>query len=145
MQWSENNYFQYFSGEQFFQSKVCWLPTELLAFRNRIGEPGVELILQEIIRVNIPPEDKDEGIVVSVDTTVQEKNVTYPADDKLYKIIITKCWKIADKEKIDLRQSYTKTFKKLSDEQRFNRTKQGAKAARKANKTMEELENLYRR
>ncbi len=133
-QWSENNYFQYFSGEQFFQPKIPCVPTELVAFRQRIGEPGVELILQESIRVNEPPDNNDEGIVVSVDTTVQEKNITYPTDDKLYKKIITKCWKIADKEKIDLRQSYTKTFKKLSNEQRFKRTKHGAKAARKANR-----------
>ena len=133
-QWSENNYFQYFSGEQFFQPKIPCVPTELVAFRQRIGEPGVELILQESIRVNEPPDKNDEGIVVSVDTTVQEKNITYPTDDKLYKKIITKCWKIADKEKIDLRQSYTKTFKKLSNEQRFKRTKHGAKAARKANR-----------
>jgi IS5 family transposase len=80
------------------------------------------------------PEDNNEGIVVSVDTTVQEKNITYPTDDKLYKKIIKKCWKIADKESIDLRQSYTKTFKKLSNEQRFKRTKHGAKAGRKASK-----------
>lgn len=51
-QWSENNYFQYFSGEQFFQPKIPCVPTELIAFRKRIGEPGVELILQESIRVN---------------------------------------------------------------------------------------------
>ena len=62
-QWSENNYFQYFSGEQFFQPKIPCVPTELIAFRKRIGAPGVELILQESIRVNKPPEDKDEGIV----------------------------------------------------------------------------------
>lgn len=133
-QWSENNYFQYFSGEQFFRPKIPCVPTELIAFRKRIGEPGVELILQESIRVNDPPEDNNEGIVVSVDTTVQEKNITYPTDDKLYKKIIKKCWKIADEESIDLRQSYTKTFKKLSNEQRFKRTKHGAKGARKANK-----------
>ncbi|MEJ7684344.1 MAG: hypothetical protein WKG06_42145 [Segetibacter sp.] len=39
----------------------------------RIGEPGVELILQESIRVNEPPEDDDDRIVISADTTVQEK------------------------------------------------------------------------
>jgi len=97
-QWSENNYFQYFSGEQFFQPKIPCVPTELVAFRQRIGEPGVELILQESIRVNEPPDKNDEGIVVSVDTTVQEKNITYPTDDKLYKKIIVKCQKIAEKE-----------------------------------------------
>src|SRR3954454_14293192 len=93
-QWSENLYFQYFSGEQNFQPNVPCVPTELVAFRQRIGEEGVELILKESIRVNEPPEDENTGssnnggTAVSVDTTVQEKNITYPTDDKLYKKII---------------------------------------------------------
>ena len=136
-QWAENIYFQYFSGEQHFQSNVPCVPTELVAFRQRIGEPGVELILQESIRVNEPPDNHNFGSVVSVDTTVQEKNITYPTDDKLYKKIIKKCWIIADEESIDLRQSYTRVVKQLSNLQRFKRTKYGAKAARKANKKIQ--------
>ena len=131
-QWAENIYYQYFSGEQHFQPNIPCVPTELVAFRQRIGEPGVELILKESIRVNEPP--SDGGIVVSVDSTVQEKNITYPTDDKLYKKIIKKCWLIADKEAIDLRQSYSQTVKKLSRLQRFKQTKNGGKAARKAAK-----------
>ena len=73
-------------------------------------------------------------MTVSLDTTVQEKNITFPTDDKLYKKIIKKCWLIAGKEAIDLRQSYTRVTKKLSHEQRFKHTKHGAKAARKADK-----------
>lgn len=134
-QWSENLYYQYFSGEQHFRPCIPCVATELVAFRHRIGESGVELILKESIRVNNPPDDPDgKATVVSVDTTVQEKNITYPTDDKLYKKIIVKCWKIAEKEGIDLRQSYTRTVKKLSHLQRFGKTKTGAKQARKANK-----------
>jgi IS5 family transposase len=132
-QWSENLYYQYFSGEHHFQAGIPCVPTELVAFRQRIGEAGVELILKESIRVNDPP-DNGGATVVSVDTTVQEKNITYPTDDKLYKKIIKKCWIIANKEGIDLRQSYTRTVKKLSQQQRFKSTKGGAKKARKANK-----------
>lgn len=135
--WAENIYFQYFSGEQHFQPNIPCVPTELVAFRQRIGEPGVELILRESIRVNEPPENGDDAIVVSVDTTVQEKNITYPTDDKLYKKIIKKCWIIADKESIDLRQSYTRVVKRLGNLQRFKGTKYGAKAARKANKKIQ--------
>lgn len=131
-QWSENVYFQYFSGEQHFQADIPCVPTELVAFRQRIGEPGVELILKESIRVNDPPDNS--GAVVSVDTTVQEKNITYPTDDKLYKKIIKQCWLIAERESIDVRQSYTRTVKKLGYLQRFKATRQGAKAARKAGK-----------
>lgn len=136
-QWAENIYFQYFGGEQHFVANIPCVPTELVAFRQRIGEPGVELILQESIRVNDPPDDSNLSIVISVDTTVQEKNITYPTDDKLYKKIIKKCWIIADKESIDLRQSYTKIVKKLGNLQRFKNTKHGAKAARKANKKIQ--------
>ena len=74
---------------------------------------------------------------MSVDTTVQEKNITYPTDDKLYKKVIKKCWLIAGKESIDLRQTYTRTVKKLSNVQRFKGTKHGAKAAKKANKKIQ--------
>jgi IS5 family transposase len=132
--WSENLYFQYFSGEQFFQPAFPCVPTELVAFRQRIGEEGVELILRESIRVNDPPKDGRGDVVVSVDTTVQEKNITYPTDDKLYKKIIKKCWMIADKEGIDLRQSYVQVVRKLGHQQRFKNSRQGAKAARKAGK-----------
>lgn len=135
--WSENIYFQYFSGEQHFQANIPCVPTELVVFRQRIGEPGVELILQESIRVNQGPKDDGNSMVVSVDTTVQEKNITYPTDDKLYKKIIKKCWIIADKESIDLRQSYGRVVKKLGHLQRFKATKQGSKAARKANRKIQ--------
>jgi len=96
-QWSENLYYQYFSGEQHFRPAIPCVPTELVAFRQRIGEAGAELILKESIRINNKdkPKDKNGITVVSVDTTVQEKNITYPTDDKLYKKIINKCWKIA--------------------------------------------------
>ena len=71
-QWAENSYYQYFSGEQHFQPNIPCVPTELVTFRQRIGEPGVELILQESIRVNEPPNDMNSDLVISVDTTVQE-------------------------------------------------------------------------
>jgi len=136
-QWAENCYYQYFSGEQYFQAKIPCVPTELVAFRKRIGEAGVELILKESIRINKPDDTSEMGTIVSVDTTVQEKNITYPTDDKLYKKIIKKCWSIADKESIDLRQSYTRTVKKLSCLQRFKTRKNGFKQARKANKKIQ--------
>ena len=133
-QWAENIYFQHFGGIQQFQPNIPCVPTELVSFRQRIGEAGVELILKESIRVNEPDDKSNYGDVVSIDTTVQEKNITYPTDDKLYKKIIKKCWKIADKEGVDLRQSYIRVVKILSTRQRFKSTRNGAKAARKANK-----------
>ncbi len=135
-QWSENAYYQYFSGEKVFSSKQPCVPTELVEFRKRIGESGVELILKESIRVNGDDANDDH---LSGDTTVQEKNITYPTDDKLYKKIISKCRSIAEKEGIELRQSYIFTVKKLSTIQRFRRNKGGDAKARKASKKIKTI------
>jgi len=135
-QWSENSYYQYFSGEQSFVPCIPCVSTELVEFRKRIGEQGAELILKESIRVNGKDSDDDN---LSGDTTVQEKNITYPTDDKLYKKIIIKCNSIAQKEEVVLRQSYTQTVKKLSIIQRLRRNKGGDVKARKASKKVKTI------
>jgi IS5 family transposase len=135
-QWAENSYYQYFSGEEYFSSKHPCVPTELVEFRKRIGEEGMELILKESIRINGKDGQKD---TLSGDTTVQEKNITYPTDDKLYKKIIKKCHQIAEKEDVELRQSYTRTVKQLSFVQRLKRKKGGEAKARKASKKIKTI------
>jgi IS5 family transposase len=130
-QWSENSYYQYFSGEQSFCPKFPCVSTELVEFRKRIGSEGIELIFKESIRVN-GTDSNDPHL--SGDTTVQEKNITYPTDDKLHKKIVSKCQSIAKDEGIELRQSYTRTIKKLSIIQRLRRNKGGDVKARKASK-----------
>jgi IS5 family transposase len=135
-QWAENSYYQYLSGEEYFSCNQPCVPTELVEFRKRIGEEGVELIFKESIRIN----GKDgKGDTLSGDTTVHEKNITYPTDDKLYKKIIKKCQKIADKEDVELRQSYTRTVKQLSFVQRLKRKKGGETKARKASKKIKTI------
>jgi hypothetical protein len=37
---------------------------------------------------------------VVVDSTVQEKNVSYPLDTKQYRKIIIRCWKLADRSRV---------------------------------------------
>jgi len=130
-QWSENAYFQYFTGETFFVSGYPCDPLELVHFRKRIGEKGIELILKESIRIN-GKEALD--LNVNVDTTVQEKNITFPTDIKLHKKIIQKCKSIAEKEGIELRQSYNRTLKKLSFDQRFRHHPKNRSKALKAEK-----------
>jgi IS5 family transposase len=135
-QWSENVFYQYFSGEQFYASRPPCVATELVEFRKRIGEAGVELIFKESIRINGKDGQQD---TLSADTTVQEKNITFPTDDKLYKKIISKCQGIAEKENIELRQSYSQTVKKLSIVQRMKRRKGGNAIARKASKKIKTI------
>ena len=52
-QWSENNYYQYFCGEHVFQPGKPYETSELVHFRNRIGESGMELILKESIYMTV--------------------------------------------------------------------------------------------
>lgn len=135
-QWEENAYYQYFGGEKVFASKPPCVATELVEFRKRIGPEGVELIFKESIRIN--GKDSEDGHL-SGDTTVQEKNITYPTDDKLYKKIIAKCQQIADKEGLELRQSYKFVVKKLSIIQRLRRNKGGDAKARKASRKIKTI------
>jgi IS5 family transposase len=135
-QWSENAYYQYLSGQSCFAASEPCEATELVHFRKRIGEQGMELIFKESIRIN----GKDgHGDKLSADTTVQEKNITYPTDDKLYKKIIRKCVAVAEYEQIELRQSYKRTVKKLSQLQRLKRLKGGDKMARKASRKIKTI------
>lgn len=135
-QWSENAYYQHFGGEQSFRPEQPCVATELVEFRKRIGSEGIELILKESIRINGKDSNDD---TLSGDTTVQEKNITYPTDDKLYKKIIDKCQSIAEREQIELRQSYKHTVKKLSIIQRLRRNKGGDVKARKASKKVKTI------
>lgn len=135
-QWSENAYYQYFSGERYFTPAPPCEASELVHFRHRIGEEGIELILRESIRVNGKDGKEDKG---SVDTTVQEKNITYPTDSKLHRKIITKCIAIAQKENLELRQSYTRTLKKLGIDQRFRSHPKNRKKAHRADRKVKTI------
>ena len=84
-QWMENVYYQYFSGEKMYACGEPCEASELVHFRNRIGEEGIELIFKESIRINGKDAQEQEA---TVDTTVQEKNNTYPTDNKLHRKII---------------------------------------------------------
>lgn len=69
---------------------------------------------------------------VIVDTTVQEKNIIYPTDSKLYRKVITRCWKLADSEGVRLRRRYRKEVRLCLMAQRGWRQKNGLKRARRA-------------
>jgi IS5 family transposase len=135
-QWGENLYYQYFCGcSEFVNSAPCEA-SDLVHFRKRIGEKGIELILKESIRINGEDSNDDN---VSIDTTVQEKNITFPTDAKLHKKIINKCLKIAKKEALPVRQTYTRTLKKLGVAQRFRNHPKNKSKARKADKKVKTI------
>jgi IS5 family transposase len=135
-QWAENAYYQYFCGEAVFAAKEPCVPTELVEFRKRIGEEGIELILKESIRINGKDSQENDGLI---DTTVQEKNITFPTDSKLHQKIIRRCKQISGIEGMELRQSYTHTVKRLSIDQRFRKHPKNYRKALKADRKLKTI------
>jgi len=76
-QWVQNPYFQAFCGEQTFQWRAPCASSDLPHFRKRIGEAGVEKIFQVSVLLHGAQALEKE---VLIDTTVQEKNITFPTD-----------------------------------------------------------------
>lgn len=139
VQWSENAYYQYFCGQLEFTPKEPCYASELVHFRNRIGEQGMEIILAESIRVNIEHDDEDHFDTAFIDSTVQEKNITYPTDAKLHKKIIKNVLKIAHDNALPLRQSYTRTLRQIYRDQRFRNHPKNKKKAFKADRKLKTI------
>jgi IS5 family transposase len=111
--WRENPYFQYFCGEEFFQHRLPVEPPSLSIFRKRIGEVGMERLLAETIRAGLltgAVAAKDLEFV-TVDTTVQEKAITFPTDTRLCHKARAELVKTAQKHGVLLRQSYIRKSK----------------------------------
>jgi IS5 family transposase len=129
MFWSENPYAQDFCGEREMQWGLPCDASELTHFRKRIGTGGAEKILAATIKLH-GERAKEKEVVV--DTTVQEKNITFPTDTKLAAKIVRGGVKMARCHGVKLRQSFERTVPKLLAAQRGRRTKGGAARARKA-------------
>lgn len=131
--WIQNPYFQYFTGEAHFRWELPVDPSSLSRFRKRIGSRGCELILKESIRLH--GRKAMEGSVIA-DTTVQEKNVTYPTDSKQCRKIAEKCVKLASRSGVKLRRSYSRTVPKLMKAVHNRSNPKRAKNARKAERKL---------
>lgn len=134
--WVQNPYYQAFCGMEHFQWRFPCEPSELVHFRKRIGAAGVEKIFQASVLLHGNQALERE---VVIDTTVQEKNITFPTDSKLRVKVMGRCWKLAEEEGIQLRRSYRRELKKVLRIIRFNksvREKKKVAAARRRVKTM---------
>ena len=134
--WVQNPYYQAFCGEVEFQWSFPCDPSDLVYFRKRVGEKGFEKILASSITIHGEKAIEEE---VCIDTTVQEKNVTFPTDAKLYRKIIVYCLKLARKENIKLRRSYAKEIKQRKLECRFAGHPRNRAKARKAVKRLKTI------
>lgn len=108
--WVENPYWQYLCGEEFFRHQLPCHPTSLTKWRNRIGEAGCEWLLSVIIQAGVASQTvkPNDFHSVTVDTTVQEKAITYPTDGKLYERCRQHLVRLAGQKGIKLRQNYNR-------------------------------------
>lgn len=133
--WLENPYMQYFTGEKVFQKRPPINPVDMTKFRKRIGEQGAEKIFKISLMVNAAEVTEKEMKQVMIDSTVQEKNITFPTDAKLYRKIIERILNVSERENIVLRRTYTREVKSLKLKVRFmnhpTRKKEGKKAVKR--------------
>jgi len=105
--WVHDPYFQHFTGYEFFQHEFPHERSDLSHWRKRLGDK-LDLLLAESLRVA-----HDSGALrtrdlarVTVDTTVQPKNITFPTDAKLLHAAIKGINRLARRHGVRLRQSY---------------------------------------
>ena len=110
VQWKRNPYYQAFCGLNEFQQVLPCHSTELVKFRQRIGKDGFERIFQMSIALH---GRLAHEAVVNIDTTVQEKNITYPTDSKQAIKVINRLNKLAKCHGIQQRRTYVKEIKGL--------------------------------
>ena len=134
--WIENPYWQYFTGEQYFQTIKPFDPSEFVHFRKRMGEEGMEIVMSYTVKIH---EDAIKEKEVQIDSTVQPKNITFPTDSKLAKKVIDKCLLISKKENTKLRQSYRREVKQLMKDQYNSKHPSRAKKAKKARKRLKTI------
>jgi IS5 family transposase len=113
--WVYDPYFQFFTGEEFFQHEFPHERSDLSHWRKRLGDK-LELLLAESLRVA-----HESGALrskdlkrVTIDTTVQPKNIAFPTDAKLLHAAIKGLNRLATKHGVALRQSYLRIAKRAA-------------------------------
>lgn len=142
LQWKRNPYYQYFCGAPSFQSSAPCHATELVKFRKRIGKAGVETIFKCSVLLH---GKLAEEVTVNIDTTVQEKYITYPTDGKLAIKIINRLNKIAKHHDIQQRRTFAKEVKDLRLKLRHFRHVKKRASAKKAVKRLRTIAGILQR
>ena len=138
VQWKRNPYYQAFCGMREYQRELPCDSTELVYFRKRIGKAGFEQIFQMSISLHGDQALED---TVNIDTTVHEKNITYPTDSKLAIKIINRLNKLAKIHGLQQRRTYVQEVKSLRLSIRHFRH---AKKRAKAKKALKRLRTIAR-
>ena len=145
--WTENPYWQYFSGMKYFEHRLPCDPSSMTRWRKRIGEAGAEELLKETIEAGLKLKavKRTQLKRINIDTTVQEKNVRFPTDSRLYDRARENLVKAAKRRQLPLRQNYNQLSKKLVLKQsRYAHAKQMKRAKRCTSKMRTYLGRVIR-
>jgi len=113
--WVYDPYFQYFTGEEFFQHRFPHERSDLTHWRKRIGEKLDKLLAESLRVAHTTGALKTKDLArVTVDTTVQPKDITFPTDAKLVHAAIKGLNRLADRHEVPVRQSYLRLAKRAA-------------------------------
>ncbi|NNE56801.1 MAG: IS5 family transposase [Hellea sp.] len=125
--WVENPYYQHFCGEIYFCHEAPFERSSLTRWRQRLGEDK----LSELIKESLAAAHREGALRlghvkrVTVDTTVQPKNIAFPTDAKLLYTAIVRLGRLCRRHGIRLRQTYVRVGKlALIKAQRYAHAKQ---------------------
>ncbi len=125
--WVENPYYQHFCGEIYFCHEAPFDRSSMTRWRQRLGEDKlIELIKESLSVAERTGALRIEDVKrVSVDTTVQPKNITFPTDAKLLYKALVRLRRLCLRHGVKLRQSYVRVGKRaLIKAQRYAHAKQ---------------------
>jgi IS5 family transposase len=113
--WAQDVYFQYFSGNEFFEPRLPCDATQIGRFRRVLGEAGVEQLLKSTIEAAVAMKmvKPVEFERVIVDTTVQEKAIAHPTDSRLLEVSRRKIVRLAKAVGIGLKKTFERETKVL--------------------------------
>jgi len=143
----ENPYYQYFCGNEYFEHSLPIDSSSMTRFRKRMGKETIEELFKQTVTSaakNNQLKEKDFEHL-NVDTTVQEKAISFPTDSKLYYQMLKELVDQAQKRGIILRQSYKFVSKKaLTKQAGYLHAKQMNRAKKITKKLKTYLGRVYR-
>jgi IS5 family transposase len=145
--WVENPYWQYFSGMKWFEHKMPIHPSSMCRWRKRIGDAGAEELLSETVKsgLRLKAIKSSQLKRINVDTTVQEKEIRFPTDARLYDRSRQRLVDAAKKRDVKLRQNYNRKSKHyLAQQSRYSHANQLKRAKKCTSKLRTYLGRVIR-
>ncbi len=114
--WAQDVYFQFFSGQLYFEPRLPCDATQIGRFRRVLGEAGVEQRLKTTIETAVAigaAVRKAECDRMIVDSTVQEKVIAHPTDSRLLEVAREKIARLAKRAGIRLKLTHEREGRSL--------------------------------